>query len=115
MLITKVFTFEAAHNLVHYQGKCENLHGHSYKLEITLEGQPGKDGMIVDFLEIKKIVQEKILSKLDHAYLNDIIPQSSAENIAVWIWQQLVGCFSTARLFEIKVYETSESYVTYRG
>lgn len=115
MHITKVFAFNAAHNLVHYKGDCERLHGHTYKLEVTLEGTPDGDGLIIDFGDIKSIVQEQVLTKLDHHYLNDIIPQSSAENIATWIWNQLNNHFGVAKLFEIKVYETPESFVTYRG
>ena len=85
MLLAKDFTFDAAHNLVNYHGKCERLHGHTYKLRVVVEGTPDSEGMIIDFIELKAIVKEKILSRLDHSYINDIITQPSAENIAVWI------------------------------
>ena len=86
MLLSKDFTFDAAHNLVNYHGKCERLHGHTYRLRVVVEGTPDAEGMIIDFIELKDIVKERILSRLDHSYINDIIPQPSAENIALWIW-----------------------------
>lgn len=71
--ITKQFTFETAHALHGYDGKCKNLHGHSYKLSVTLIGEPISDksnvkyGMVMDFGDLKKIVKEEIVDKFDHA------------------------------------------------
>lgn len=115
--MTKSFTFDAAHKLINYDGKCENLHGHTYKLEVSLEGDPDENGMIIDFTELKKVVEEKVIDVLDHSYINDVIEQSTSENIAVWIWNRLERAFEreNARLYEIKLYETRDSYVTYRG
>ena len=73
--ITKIFTFETAHVLYNYDGKCKNLHGHSYKLFVTVKGVPindlehPKNGMVVDFGDIKKIVNEQIIEPWDHAVL----------------------------------------------
>ncbi|WP_347160021.1 6-pyruvoyl trahydropterin synthase family protein [Pontibacter chitinilyticus] len=73
--ITRRFTFEAAHALLHYDGACRNIHGHSYKLEVTVMGTPlvdeqhPKNGMVLDFGDLKKLVQEKILDVVDHALL----------------------------------------------
>ena len=89
MYIKKIFEFSAAHNLIDYQGKCENLHGHNYKLEILLSGKLKDDGMVIDFVELKKIVKKAIIEELDHKYLNDIISQPTAENIILWIWERL--------------------------
>ena len=116
MLLSKDFTFDAAHNLVHYHGKCERLHGHTYRLRVTLEGQPDAEGMIMDFLELKRIVKEKVLSRLDHAYINDILPQPSAENIAVWVWRELAESVKRENcgLYEVSVWETAASCVTVR-
>ena len=116
MLLSKDFTFDAAHNLIHYHGKCERLHGHTYRLRVTLEGQPDAEGMIMDFIELKQIVRERVLSRLDHAYLNDILPQPSAENIAVWIWNELAENVAreNCRLYEVSVWETASSCVTVR-
>ena len=76
--ITKQFSFEMAHALRNYDGLCRNIHGHSYKMDITLAGQPlhdetsPKNGMVMDFGDLKKLVNEEIISLLDHALvLND--------------------------------------------
>jgi 6-pyruvoyltetrahydropterin/6-carboxytetrahydropterin synthase len=71
--ITKQFTFEAGHALYGYDGKCKNLHGHSYKLFVTVAGSPiadpknAKYGMVIDFGDLKKIVNEEIVDVFDHA------------------------------------------------
>ena len=116
MLLTKDFTFDAAHNLVNYHGKCERLHGHTYKLRVVVEGTPDSEGMIIDFIELKAIVNEHVLSRLDHSYINDIIPQPSAENIALWVWNELEGLIrcENCRLHEIHIWETASSRVILR-
>ena len=116
MLLTKDFTFDAAHNLVNYHGKCERLHGHTYRLRVVIEGEPDAEGMIIDFVELKTVVKERILSRLDHYYLNDIIPQPSAEHIALWIWGELEGSVKrdNCELYEIHVWETADSRVILR-
>ena len=71
--ITKQFSFETAHALHGYDGKCKNLHGHSYKLDVTVIGSPISDasnpkyGMVIDFGDLKKIVKEDIVDVFDHA------------------------------------------------
>ena len=73
--ITKIFTFETAHALYNYDGKCKNIHGHSYKLFVTIKGTPindinhKKNGMVMDFSDIKTIVKEEIIDIWDHAVL----------------------------------------------
>ena len=89
MLLRKEFKFEAAHNLVRYHGKCERLHGHTYRLAVLLEGTPDDEGMIMDFCELSSIVKERVIAVLDHSYLNDTIPQPTAENIALWTWKRI--------------------------
>lgn len=117
MFLSKEFKFDSAHNLVEYHGKCEKLHGHTYRLRVTIKGTPGSDGMILDYGILKKIVQEKIISLVDHNYLNDIIPQSTTENLVLWMWSQLQSPLSADNygLYEIKLWETETSFVTYRG
>ncbi len=85
--ITKEFRFEAAHALTGYDGKCKHLHGHSYILYVTVKGQPSnpdgspKAGMVLDFTELKKIVNEVIIDRFDHTLiLNEKAP--IAEDIA---------------------------------
>jgi len=117
-LISKEFKFDAAHNLVNYHGKCENLHGHTYRLRVTLKGEPNpKDGMIIDFSILKKIVKEKIIERMDHHYLNDLVPQSTAENLIRWIWNELTSDLNTptTELYELKLWETETSFVTLRA
>lgn len=71
--ITKQFTFETGHALYGYDGKCKNVHGHSYKLSVTVIGTPITDntnvkfGMVIDFSDLKKIVKEEIVNVFDHA------------------------------------------------
>lgn len=117
MLLIKEFKFDAAHYLPSYHGKCEKLHGHTYKLVIKLEGIPDQEGMIIDFLVLKKIVQENVLSILDHACLNEILPQPSAENIALFVWDKLAAPLKHdhAQLAAVEVWETATSGVLYQG
>jgi 6-pyruvoyltetrahydropterin/6-carboxytetrahydropterin synthase len=117
MILIKEFEFDAAHNLIHYHGKCERLHGHTYKLVVKLEGNPDKEGMIIDFIELKKVVNTEVIEKLDHAYINDLIEQPSAENIAVWVWNALIEKVKrdNCRLLEVEVWETKTSGIIYRG
>lgn len=89
MEITKIFTFDSAHYLTDYHGKCEKLHGHTYKLEITIEGPVQKNGMVLDFGILKSLVQAHILDHLDHKLLNDVVENPSAEHLVIWMWKQL--------------------------
>jgi 6-pyruvoyltetrahydropterin/6-carboxytetrahydropterin synthase len=117
MILIKEFEFDAAHNLIHYHGKCEHLHGHTYKMVVKLEGQRGGEDMVYDFVDLKKLVKEKVVDKFDHAYLNDIIEQPTAENIAIYVWDALVDEVKrdNCRLYEVEVWETKTSGIVYRG
>lgn len=113
MLLKKEFTFDAAHRLDRYRGKCEALHGHTYRLAVTLNGRRDDDDMVFDFTELKKLVRGKVLDRLDHSYLNDIIDQPTAENIALWIWDELDHEVerSNCKLHTVQVWETATSSV----
>lgn len=115
--LSREFTFDAAHRLERYRGKCEKLHGHTYRVRVTVVGTPDEEGMVIDFVELKQIMNERVLSLLDHSYLNEIIPQPTAENIARWIWSRLEPVLRTEKrkLYEVTVWETVDSFVTYRG
>lgn len=117
MILIKDFEFDSAHNLINYHGKCEKLHGHTYKLVVKLEGEPDNEGMIYDFVELKKTVNEKVVNRFDHAYLNEIIPQPTAENIAIFVWKELKDILNrdNSRLYEIEIWETKTSGIVYRG
>lgn len=116
MFLCREFKFDAAHNLVHYHGKCERLHGHTYRLAVTLRGEPDGEGIICDFVELKRTVNEAVLSKLDHAYINDILPQPTAEYMARWVFRELAPRLrrGNCSLFEIRVWETDTSSVMCR-
>lgn len=114
MLITKEFTFDAAHYLTNYHGKCENMHGHTYKLHVTVEGEINKNGLVIDFITLKQIVNEKIIDKLDHSNLNDRFKNPTAELVSKWIWKQLSN-IKVAKLKQIKLWESPTSFVTYNG
>lgn len=117
MYISKEFKFDSAHQLIEYNGKCENLHGHTYKLRVTLKGEVDKKtGMIIDFTIFKKIVNDNIIEKLDHNYLNNIIKQPTAENIVKWIWNELYSLLKgeNYKLYELILWETEDSFVILR-
>jgi 6-pyruvoyltetrahydropterin/6-carboxytetrahydropterin synthase len=117
MEIFKVFTIEAAHRLPHVpQGhKCGRLHGHSFQIEVHVEGSLDPQlGWVIDFADIKaafKPVEEQI----DHHYLNDVegLENPTSENIARWIWQKLKT--SLPGLSKVVVRETCTSGCVYVG
>lgn len=75
--ITKIFSFEAAHRISNYQGACSQVHGHSYKLQITVSAEmPGDNDMILDFKVLKDLVQNHVLSLWDHS----LMLKGNAEN-----------------------------------
>ncbi len=114
MILRKEYWFEAAHFIYNHPGKCRNLHGHSYKLFVSVEGTPdATTGMIIDFDDLSKVVVDKVIARLDHRFLNDLIPLSTAENISVWIWDQLKP--DLPQLCQVEVYETTDNCVIYRG
>ena len=117
MLLRKEFTFDAAHNLVRYHGKCEALHGHTYRIAVVLEGTPDEEGMIMDFTDLSDIVKERVVSRLDHSYVNDVIEQPTAENIAHWIWDQIETRVRrpNCALSSVEVWETGASCATLRA
>lgn len=115
-------TFAAAHNLRNYKGKCENLHGHNYKVRVKLEGKElDSTGLLYDFVHLKQVIQG-VIRTLDHKYLNETPPfdrlNPSAENIARHIYEeasrQLEASPNGAGISSITVWETDESAATYR-
>jgi 6-pyruvoyltetrahydropterin/6-carboxytetrahydropterin synthase len=108
------FYFAAAHRLPRYDGPCFRMHGHNYKFFVALEGDVDPaSGMIADFGEVKRIVGEQVLARVDHRNLNDVLENPTAENIARWIWEVLEP--HVTGLCEIRLYEIPDSCVTYRG
>jgi len=112
MFLAKDFYFEAAHHLINYDGKCRNIHGHSYKLRITIQGKLGKNGMVMDFGDLKNIVKDNVLEILDHSDLNEFVDQPTAENLCIYIWDKLKLLLP---LYEIRLWETRDSMAFIRS
>src|SRR5258705_8270725 len=111
--VSAEFHFCAAHRLPNHPGLCKNLHGHNYKLVVRCEGPlDPQGGMVIAFFTMKKVVGERVITKVDHTDLNGIIENPTAENICAWIWDALAGALP--RLAEIILYETHDCYVRYR-
>ncbi|MDR1137521.1 MAG: 6-carboxytetrahydropterin synthase QueD [Synergistaceae bacterium] len=115
MLLRREFSFDAAHKLVQYHGKCENLHGHTYRMSVEISGHPDDEGMITDFVKVKETVEAEVLSKFDHSYLNDIIAQPSAENIARYVFERLDPLLSGPNysLNAVRIWESPHSSVIF--
>ena len=114
MIVRRRFEFEAAHRLPNHPGKCRELHGHSYALAVSVErAVDPASGLAIDFADLGRIVEEIVVDKLDHRYVNDLIENPTAERMAVWIWQRLAPALDGLR--EIELHETSRCSVVYRG
>ncbi len=112
LLISREFTFDAAHNLPRYHGKCERLHGHTFRIRVTVKAPLDTfSGMAFDFHQLKGPVETRVVKVLDHSYINETIANPSAEFMAVWIWEQLADL----PLHEVMVWETPTCFVTYHG
>ena len=118
VLVSKEFTFDSAHHLHCYEGKCKNLHGHTYKLQVIMLGRTDERGLTMDFSEIKRIAKERVIDRLDHQYLNEVLPpmNTTAENMVVWIYEELArglaeeGFSPDVTLEEVRLWETPTSY-----
>jgi 6-pyruvoyltetrahydropterin/6-carboxytetrahydropterin synthase len=133
--ITKIFRFEAAHAIHHYPGSCANIHGHSYELHVTVRAkQPSDDflkglGILIDFKELKALVQQHAIKKLDHklilskAYLAEVKPtlteeelvvfevEPTAENFLIYLRDQIgTHLPETVQLTSLTLWETRDSY-----
>lgn len=131
MTVVKRISFDAAHYLPDYPGKCKNMHGHHWVVELGVKGPVGKDGIVVDFAKLKDFLHG-IEAAFDHSLVNDIIDNPTAENISLHIKNEFMswlvtsglceydkdrdGDFKTWRLSKgvgldfIKVWETEDSY-----
>ena len=111
-------TFAAAHALRNYHGKCENLHGHNYRVQVGMEGELDPEtGLLFDFAELKKQLRSTS-SYLDHQNLNELEPftriNPSAENIARFIYDEVKSALNVESLTYVRVWETDTSYAVYR-
>jgi len=135
--VTREFTFEMAHVLKNYDGPCRNVHGHSYRLFVTLSGTPlndssnPKNGMVIDFTELKNIVQNKIINQFDHSVVvsrdfdsekmemmtktfgNTVVVdyQPTCENMVADFAERLMNFIpSGIHLHSLRLFETAKSY-----
>ena len=133
LYVTRREVFSASHRLhnpelsdeenINIFGKCNNKngHGHNYTLEVVVAGEVNsKTGYVVDLKELKNIIIQSVITKVDHKHLNDdtdflqgINPTS--ENLAIGIWHQLVDKIPSGKLHSVKLYETENNYIEYRG
>jgi 6-pyruvoyltetrahydropterin/6-carboxytetrahydropterin synthase len=104
--------FDAAHLLPGYQGKCACLHGHTYQVEVVVEGEEREDGFVMDFYQLKRIIADA-LAVLDHSYLNDILPNPTAETIARWTADRLKKDLegTAVHLISLKLWEGKNKWV----
>ncbi|ATF15142.1 6-carboxytetrahydropterin synthase QueD [Brevibacillus sp. HB1.2] len=125
VLVSKEFTFDAAHHLHAYEGKCKNLHGHTYTVVFGISGFPDEIGLVIDFGDIKQIWKEHIEIYLDHRYLNEMLPpmNTTAENMVVWIFEEMEkqlqsdayrDHYNDARVEFVRLFETPTSYAEVR-
>jgi len=94
--------FDAAHFLPQHKGKCKNLHGHTWTIKVVCKSELLKEGMVIDFGDIKAIINE-----LDHQLLNDFMEVPTAENLAKYLYEKIPCCYS------VEVWESDKSSVKY--
>ena len=115
-------TFSSGHALRGYKGKCENVHGHNYRVRVKLQGPQLNDiGLLVDFTDLKRVLRG-IIARLDHQFLNDVEPfktvNPSAENLAKYFFdevgKQLTELPRDAKITEVTLWETDTASAQYR-
>jgi 6-pyruvoyltetrahydropterin/6-carboxytetrahydropterin synthase len=114
-------TFAAGHALRNYHGKCENVHGHNYRCQVTLQGQQlDSIGLLVDFVELKRVVHS-VLDRMDHQWLNEFAPfdaiNPSAENMARYIYEEVHAGLQAKEgvvIASVKLWETDTCSAMYR-
>ncbi len=119
-VVTVRDSFSAAHRLSGAGGKCEELHGHNYSVEVSVEGRDlSEEGILIDFRELKKVLKE-VISDLDHRYLNEIdffkANSSSSEHIAFYVFQRVKEHLQGkgVNLREVRIWESESSCASYR-
>lgn len=120
MIVAKKVTFDASHLLPTHKGKCKNLHGHRWAVELAVRG-PVIEGMVLDFTYLNDFLKTFVVDRYDHTHLNDVIPDPTAENIALdiekaFMWLQKGGHnVSVVEMAWITVWETPDSYAMLEG
>ncbi len=107
--MTRTFRFEAAHQLPWHGGRCRNLHGHSYRLDVTVSGPLGPNGIVLDFADLQAVVEREVVARYDHRYLNDLMDNPTAELLAHQVWKTLEA--AGLAVTRIRLWETADSLV----
>jgi 6-pyruvoyltetrahydropterin/6-carboxytetrahydropterin synthase len=115
-------TFAAGHALRNYRGKCENVHGHNYRCQVSIQGESLDEiGLLVDFVELKRVVHS-VLDRMDHQWLNDFPPfnvlNPSAENMAKFIYDEVTSGLQVKdgiRVESVRLWETDTASAMYRA
>ncbi|MEQ8237287.1 MAG: 6-carboxytetrahydropterin synthase QueD, partial [Syntrophomonadaceae bacterium] len=115
--VTVTQDFAAAHRLYGYQGQCANLHGHTWKVQVSVRSQElNQEGMVVDFKTLKAVLGT-ILERYDHSLINEIAPfdveSPTAENIAREIFADMKPSLPQAHMLKVKVWESAGSWAAY--
>jgi 6-pyruvoyltetrahydropterin/6-carboxytetrahydropterin synthase len=111
--VTRAFTFEAAHQLPWHPGACRNLHGHGYRLEVTVAGPVNDDGIVIDFADVGAVVRREVVDRYDHTYLNDLLDNPTAELIAHDAWKRLEAAGLAVE--RLRLWETDDCCVEVTG
>ncbi|HUD18684.1 MAG TPA: 6-carboxytetrahydropterin synthase [Acidimicrobiales bacterium] len=107
--VTCSFTFEAAHRLPWHAGRCRNLHGHSYRLDVTVSGPLDANGVVIDFDVLSEVVRIEVIDVWDHQDLNLVIDNPTAELLAHRAWELLTGAGLV--LTSLRLWETRDASV----
>jgi len=107
--VTCSYTFEAAHRLTWHPGKCRNLHGHSYRLDVTVQGPLDVNGVVIDFDVLTEVVEREVIDRWDHRDLNEILDNPTAELLAHRAWELLTA--AGVDLAALRLWETADSSV----
>jgi len=111
MIISRKCSFDSAHFLPGYVGKCASVHGHHWVAEVGVDGPINAQGFVMDFSVLKSWLNDFVVEVFDHHLINDIIPNPTAENIASWIAEEFCEAEFEVRLVFIKIWETENSCV----
>ncbi len=107
--VTCTFTFEAAHRLEWHPGRCRNLHGHSYRLDVSVSGPLDTNGVVIDFDQLSAVVTGELIERWDHRYLNDLVDNPTAELLAHEAWRLLSA--AGLELAAVRLWETPNCWV----
>lgn len=111
--ITKIFRFAAGHHLPGHTRLCQYSHGHEWKLEVTVTDYVNPvTNMVIDFSDLKAIVNKNIIDILDHNYINDIIWNPTAENLCAWIFEELIAS-GLSNVSRVKLWEAADSFAVF--